>query len=534
MSILYRAMWQATSEDLIAVSDREFRSWVSGKHPRLEVPARGESQTDRADVRVTEGVGDQGAIKRWVLHEDDGESRWITTLTAMHEHGEPEGWIWIDLENVSSAYLERAKVASPRLTRTLLTELPTSHRGPLALKQSEIPLGPREMGEFIRLLQHPERDLPMVVFSPDYRADPNTTIQRAKKAALTLAGLCQVYLLVPQGEGDFRSALGQELAVWTGACRVYLPGVNLESPDPRRHRIFLLRNLGARPIDAGLRIASYLSSFVARQRAPGAYVTLRNLLDPDLQSTIDELWEEVDRQSEEIKQLDDDKRNLEGSYLDGATEVEELNTELKAVRNSYTQLWNAAEAEGMLDQIASRFQDQPLNDQIPAPEPESCSELAQLARTHLSNICFPESACKDLDRLDQAIEASSWAKAAWRGLIALDTYAGSDATGDGGFYQWCTSSGHPHAWPASSKKLAMAESESVENHERLRQARDLPVDNRVHHSGLIYMQAHLKIASGGGPLAPRIYFHDDTAGRTGKVHIGFFGPHSHMPNKKTN
>lgn len=48
------------------------------------------------------------------------------------------------------------------------------------------------------------------------------------------------------------------------------------------------------------------------------------------------------------------------------------------------------------------------------------------------------------------------------------------------------------------------------------------------------MLAHLKISEGGGSLAPRVYFHDDTGGATGKMHIGLVGPHYLVPNKSTN
>jgi len=48
------------------------------------------------------------------------------------------------------------------------------------------------------------------------------------------------------------------------------------------------------------------------------------------------------------------------------------------------------------------------------------------------------------------------------------------------------------------------------------------------------MQAQLKIQPGGGQDIPRLYFHDDTKGTTGKIHVGFFGLHYLMPNTKTN
>ena len=64
--------------------------------------------------------------------------------------------------------------------------------------------------------------------------------------------------------------------------------------------------------------------------------------------------------------------------------------------------------------------------------------------------------------------------------------------------------------------------------------RTLPIDRAVDESGYVEMQAHLKPVQGGGMQIPRIYFHDDTKGRTGKVHVGFIGPHDRMPNQSRN
>lgn len=79
----------------------------------------------------------------------------------------------------------------------------------------------------------------------------------------------------------------------------------------------------------------------------------------------------------------------------------------------------------------------------------------------------------------------------------------------------------------------MRESETVENNAGLRRARTFPVDNDVDAPGSIYMGAHLKISEGGGNLAPRVYFHDDTGGTTGRVHVGFVGPHYLVPNTRS-
>ncbi len=88
-------------------------------------------------------------------------------------------------------------------------------------------------------------------------------------------------------------------------------------------------------------------------------------------------------------------------------------------------------------------------------------------------------------------------------------------------------------WPATDKKLSLTESEFVQNNSGLAGKRLLPVSTAVHDDGRISMLAHLKIAEGGGNLAPRVYFYDDTAGPTKKVHVGFIGPHYLMPNTKS-
>ena len=79
--------------------------------------------------------------------------------------------------------------------------------------------------------------------------------------------------------------------------------------------------------------------------------------------------------------------------------------------------------------------------------------------------------------------------------------------------------------------IAMSESDWVKQNKDLADRRVLPIDRRVDPTGYVQMWAHLKPIEGGGPLIPRIYFHDDTMRRTKKVHIGFIGPHDLMPNK---
>lgn len=72
--------------------------------------------------------------------------------------------------------------------------------------------------------------------------------------------------------------------------------------------------------------------------------------------------------------------------------------------------------------------------------------------------------------------------------------------------------------------VALRESETTDNDPSFRRLRTLPIDPAVCGESSVYMPAHIKIVPGGSP-APRIYFHDDTSGATGKIHIGYFGDH---------
>lgn len=164
---------------------------------------------------------------------------------------------------------------------------------------------------------------------------------------------------------------------------------------------------------------------------------------------------------------------------------------------------------------------------------ESFAELVEIARERLNHIELPESAERELDKLDAAEEANFWADEAWKGLQALNEYAQKAAEFSGGFWEWCKHAGAEHQWPAHADKLAMNESQTVTTSRDLSRAREFAVSTDVRSSGRIKMFPHLKIAAKGGENIPRIYFHDDAKGKTKKIHIGFIGPHRLVPTKRS-
>jgi hypothetical protein len=163
------------------------------------------------------------------------------------------------------------------------------------------------------------------------------------------------------------------------------------------------------------------------------------------------------------------------------------------------------------------------------PTPEGIEEAIDLAREHLFNVEIPDGAVRDVAELDATPKYRVWGSAVWQALLALNDYVGAKRHGEqpAGFYLWCD---RTNAWPTA--KLAMSESDTVENNPRLRDQRLFPVPEEVDPSGRIHMFAHLKIQAGGGDNIPRLYFYDESDGRTGKMHIGFVGPHRHVRNRR--
>jgi hypothetical protein len=89
---------------------------------------------------------------------------------------------------------------------------------------------------------------------------------------------------------------------------------------------------------------------------------------------------------------------------------------------------------------------------------------------------------------------------------------------------WCQTRGD-----YSTQKIAMNESDPTQKDHTLRSKRVFEVSTDLDVQGMKLMLSHVKIQLRGGPQIPRLFFHDDTKGRTGKIHIGFIGPHFLVP-----
>ncbi|WP_283137438.1 hypothetical protein [Rhizohabitans arisaemae] len=166
--------------------------------------------------------------------------------------------------------------------------------------------------------------------------------------------------------------------------------------------------------------------------------------------------------------------------------------------------------------------------------PETLMDVLLRARDTLTRLNLPEPLDNEAAKLDitHPGRCRLWAGKTWDALQALDAYATARTSGrfHGGFYDWCVQP--PPGLPSITlTMLSMRESEAVSGRPKFRDARTFRVPAEVDPSGGVFMQAHVRLQRVGYP-APRMYFHDDAGGPTGKIWIGYLG--EHLPNTRTN
>lgn len=163
----------------------------------------------------------------------------------------------------------------------------------------------------------------------------------------------------------------------------------------------------------------------------------------------------------------------------------------------------------------------------PVDEPEDLSTpraALDAAADLLSHVVVTEHARDVARTLDSHGKAAVWGRRCWRVLADLDRYAATRVSHDGiaNFRAFLSQVDDPSV---TATQVAIRESETVLASTRMRAERVRPVPVDVDPSGRALFVEHVRIESGGRGAAPRLYFFDDTSGRTGKVVVGYVGPH---------
>lgn len=556
MATLYRAMWNDGRSGLVEHVHDVVLDWVEAKSGATfdELKSAGTTSDGarrlKIDIRRSQDLDApvSSALRLSFVESQPNGNQWITRVRSWSgsctddDHGRGP-WIWVDVDAVTHDSLDGVVVAAPRFVRTLLDSGDNPQRNGVPLSSHALVFEGGDGAEALaELVTDMRRDVPVVVFAPLSAAfefaglassvEPERQFEQAVRlAARTVAGLATVCRLDEAGVEAFGKILGADYGVRDGAFRIYLPGADPAISDGWRHRYTLPVRFLRHPITAGNLITRAISSRAGARRAPASYEVAAAFLDAarerdaqefgellaDADSRIDELTAQLADQDQRYQDVLEERQTLEVELTQARVE---LNTARKKLAFVEVDLWRDHAIE-MAEVAAS---------QLPA-KVESPSDAALEAQIRLADhLCFPDSACVDLHMIDSAVESKAWGQTSWRAFLALHAYGEALANGGnpGSFWTWCANSRHPYAWPATSKKLAMTESDTVKNSDKLWARRLFPVDTTVAESGEVHMEMHIKIAEGGGMLAPRIYFLPVLT--TGQVHIGYFGPHKNVPN----
>lgn len=528
MSVLYRAVWSdASSPDPASVVER-LKTCVAKWLQETEEPAplvEGRSEFDVSQGRQRKiSLRTIGTDAFEVTATDevlDDPTEWCTVIRIVaDEHGVNT---LVELSMSSDDLARRVSVGRPRVVHDLLSAMDKPRLGGSGLLTEPLALPANAIAILVDMLASPSRALPIIVCAEPSGDDGGAWLRSAEKIATRSEGVAVVITLDQAAVSEFRNDFGS-LAIWDGGIRVYSPGVVTRDTEGWRHRYYLRSRLEESPQSTVDRIVYSVAQLSTRRRVPDAFRVFdaqSGMPSDAIDGTIPakDLAEAREGWEFELEMARDEQSSLEKELASANGHLARLKSEL-IDRGLADLLWGTQHED-----VAS------IPDSV-----QDASEAVLAAQMYLAAwLVLPDSAIRELADIDTAPEAFNWGNKTWRGFRALAAYAQDRATGwdKGGFWEWCAS-GPVLGWPATSKKLAMTESEGVQTGGKFKGTRVFKVDPAVDSSGEITMLAHLKISEGGGNLAPRVYFYDDTSGATKKVHVGLVGPHYLVPNKSTN
>lgn len=437
--------------------------------------------------------------------------------------------VWVDNQAESDRHLGvRLSVGRPRVVDDLISASHKATFGGSRLQVETLDFPSAGVPMLAEHLRAADRVLPTIVVSQPLVDDGGAWLVRADRISRRVAGVATVARIDRSAATALRNELGL-LATWDGSVRVYAP-VPVVDGEGYRHRYTLRNRLedGASERAQIDRIVYGVCSLSTRRKPDPAFemfaapvtesVDLSGYLSiDDADTMIRDLQGQLDIASEEARAAVD--------------EQDLASRELSLKIGHLDRLRLALENKGIFDLFWETQHDPGSG--IP-DEAEDVDSAIILAMDFLSDwVVIHEDAPQELDGINTSPKSGAWGNATWRGFRALAAFAkarSEDFAGD--FFDWCKSD-PPLGWSPSPKKLSMTESDPVRNNTTLSGKRVLPISTDVNSEGRALMLAHLKISEGGGNLAPRVYFYDDTAGVTKKVHIGFVGPHYLMPNTRS-
>lgn len=529
MELVYRVLWSDNQEDLFQAVEHAFQDWTGDVAHEVITVADEESQIREFRIKAY------------------GGNR--TTLRVVSQENEQIVWVDVENENHNSdlSGLERPRELVTSLIKTSENSGGTPKRG----KSEFHMLLPRPTDtnilHFVEEIFNSERPISIICIAQDPLHETGKTIEMARAIAEGYAGVSQVLFLDQGGLARFQNLVGSNYSLEPGELRIFPPAdpefrTVLAAPpipasDMRKAKYELINRRVLRTIqpyilaqplpdlcENALRLLRGFNDPLDREKSERKNADFENLLAEnqklrynfrDVSADLEHAIEEIENLQEQLAKKDIQRREAEEWWIQRADALEASQAESEKKRLEMEK----RAISFALNESIQNFRDEETESIT------SVSEALTKGKQLLDHVEIAEKVSTRLDDLDNNQRAKTWGRDIWKAFLAFEAYARSGYTGN--FYQWC-SSGNDFSW--FSQSTALKESDTVHNDERLYAQRVLPITTEVDPRGKVFMESHLKFR---GSMAPRLYFFDDTKGKTLKVHIGGIDPHSRWENTTT-
>jgi hypothetical protein len=517
VTTVYRTILKTSSTTPVDDAVSLYSNWLKEKQQQGTVPESivvpseaGAIQDGPFEIRRVDAADEVvSAVRISLSQEDTPGERWSTEMTAW-ANGDGQ-WIWIDLSRTTDdPFLAPLRYSVPRLVRHTLDRLDCT-AGSCELTTRPWEVASRDAGvELAELVLDRDRPVPLVVVTMP-RFDGERDARRyADELQRRLTGIALIALVHPGGQTAFESRIGNDLKVFGGALRVYLP--NATPAKAYRHRYYAAHRLASFDRSAWDRLARPLVQQATAARPPASYRDHVHALlrATGNQASAEELLEDLIRVEAERDMW---KRQSGGDKVTARAALDERDELLKMVDRLERRMAYLESGQGDHGDAAEAAQE--------CPVPLTFAELLERFEGE-GLVSLGDQAWDGALDLDSYGDRAEWVAKTWVVLNDLKRYAiasagGGDESFDGGYAQWL-GRGNPGV------DFVFNEGSQTKKDKVFRRIRTFPVPAEVNDAGEVVMWAHVRIGGNQAP-APRLHLHDDTGGSTGVVYVGYIGEH---------
>ena len=517
---VYRAVWIDNSLNVTDVLYESVQDWLRGRGTPMDVIKNQVVVKDFRTATWSQFENALGRAEQFNLIEEH-QGNWITSITAIWT---PENNVyWADVRT-ELPMSQVGIVKAPSVVRGLLLS-----GGEPQIGRDNIEVQPREIDDqnsLARLvdgLNDEERVIPYLVYRVGTASERNLSIQRATRASETLAGLAQVFLVDEATIPFLNGVLPDALKLDEIGARLFMPEALQRTYDAKLTYFVPSTELGDDQKQLGRMMLARIGMTSQWPTIPVTWSLLKKECD-NVRTQL------LTQAKERGASINTGAIPRPAPHEDAHEEIQRLRAEVDNLQNEVMTAAIAAEeqsenAERYLNQMVTRLLQ---TDSISHRDVYriTLAETIAAARAHSRFLVIPASAEQAIDVLEASATSGTWARELSQLFASMERYAKAVASGTftGDYMLWCQRHGD-----YSAHKVAMTESDPTKNNPELRATRVFEVSTDVDPRGEKLMLAHVKIQLQGGSQIPRLFFHDDTKGATGKIHIGFIGPHYLVP-----